>query len=243
MKTESKRIGVPRTGACPRLGYAAALCATVLTLSTLPAPAMAAGNLGESDARRAAESVFDSINRSSDPESAYKALTGTAREAFDRYYQPAGEVTTVTLVALDADGESADVARSNARTFDSFASAEAAIQRAGAGCYAGNGRTTVVNGFGVGLFDTWVEGKWCGNGVSTSSATFLRSWATVGVVGWRDAGQKDKGAGVNRGVGRIFAQRHFVFGAGGVDITHNYPCARIVAIDSGSHIDTGCSIY
>lgn len=96
----------------------------------------------------------------------------------------------------------------------------------------------------IALYDIDTEGSWSGNGTSATSASFSRSWSTIGVIGWRDAGQIDKGSGVVGGQARIWAQRKMIFGAGGIDIQEYRPCLRLNGGGNGGKSQTvSCSIY
>ncbi|MFJ4223520.1 hypothetical protein [Microbacterium sp. NPDC089695] len=102
----------------------------------------------------------------------------------------------MTLTPLAADGTIAGAATE----FSSETAASARVQAAATQCWQTSKRTTTVNAVGVGLFDIWVEGTWCDVATGgTSSATFNRSWSTIGTVGRRDAGQMYKGALANNG--------------------------------------------
>ncbi|MCK2037296.1 hypothetical protein KZC51_14270 [Microbacterium sp. SSW1-49] len=205
-------------------------------------PAFASDSETGSDAG-AAQETYELLDSSSDPLATFDALPLEDQIAFTDYFLPVDEVVTVTLTPLDARSAAAVKSGTVGSDYASMAEAQSAVAAA-SGCWGGYVRRTAYSAANIGLYDIHTEGKWCGNGTRATSATFSRSWSTIGVIGWRDAGQIDKGAGVYGGQARIWAQRKMIFGAGGIDLQEYRPCLRLNGHgNGGKSLTVVCSIY
>ncbi len=173
----------------------------------------------------------------------FESLPAEDQAAFTDYYLPVSEKVSVTVTPLDA---SSAAALDEGTVSSEYASTEAAQTAVAAakGCYGGYVKRTAYSAVNIALYDIYTEGSWCSNGSSVTSASFSRSWSTIGVIGWRDAGQIGKGSGVVSGQARIWAQRKMIFGAGGWDVQTYQPCLRLNGNASGGKTaSTICSIY
>lgn len=192
------------------------------------------------DLSERAERVRQLLQTSPNAQRSFTALSDRDREAFALRFLPSETRTTVVLTALPVPHTEVPPA---VRTFDTVAEAMATVA-ASKKCYAGFAKFTAVAALGYALWDTFTEGKFCGNGARVTSATFNRSWSSISSLGWRDTGQIGKGAGVVNGQARIWSQRRMVFGAGGWDLQTWQPCVRINGKANGSaKTNFVCSIY
>lgn len=224
-----------------KLGWVAA-AGIVCTTALVPTGAFAATSDAGSDAASPQE-VYELLDASTDPQATFDALPTEEKAAFTDYYLPVDEEVTVSLTPLDSG--STEALRSGAvdSTYASTEDAQAAVAAA-SGCWGGYVKRTAYSAVNIGLYDVYTEGTWCGNGTSATSASFSRSWSTIGVIGWRDGGQLAKGSGVVSGQARIWAQRKMIFGAGGVDIQTYHTCLRLNGGGNGGKSQTvSCSIY
>lgn len=239
MRVNSKKASIP---------IIAAAVVAVITMSGGPA------NAAQSDTRddkqdvaagvAFAETVWHKLEASPDPGSTFTSLPDAEREAIENYLVPATYEETVTLVPTSPAGTISPEGGAVARTYSSVAEAEQAVAAAAA-CYGAYVRQTAHAPAGNAIWDIYTEGSWCGTaGSSATSATFGRSWSSIAALGWRDAGQKAKGAGLSGGTARIWAQRTMILGTGGWDIQTMYPCTRLLGTGGGGYwSDKVCSVY
>ncbi|PJI53386.1 hypothetical protein CTI14_29200 [Methylobacterium radiotolerans] len=221
--------------------YAVVCVALVSAGAWTGGPAMASPE--PESATETASEIFELLDTASDPEATFGALTEAQQEAFTDYYFPVDEEVAVSLTPADDAAAAAIDAGSVQSRYGSLESASAAVARA-SGCFGGHVRRTAYSSVNIALWDMCTEGKWCGNGKTATSASFSRSWTTIGTIGWRDAGQIGKGAGVVSGQARIWAQRKMIFGTGGWEIQTMQPCLRLNGGGGGSKSQSVvCSIY
>lgn len=191
-----------------------------------------------SQVKATALEVYAEVSTAADPEGAYAGLSKDDRAAFDAYFLPTTTTAAVNLTKTDSRG----VAIGGQVEFNSQSAAMAAVA-ASTTCWIGTSKLTAHAALGNAIWDTWTEGKWCGNGSSVSSAAFTRSWSTIAAVGWRDGGQIDSGSGIAGGQARMWSQRKMIFGTGGWDVQTQQPCNRLNGNANGSVSQTGsCSI-
>jgi hypothetical protein len=176
--------------------------------------------------------IFGVLESSEDPAAAFGALSSSDQAAFEAYFTPARTEESVTIAPLDAESASALADGKIAASYSSVGEAQEAIALV-TGCWSAYTIAREHNNFGVALWETYNEGSWCASGSTVTSATFSRSWATIGVVGWRDEGMIGHGAGVVSNQGRVWSQRKMVLGVGGWDIQTMLPCNRLSGSASG----------
>lgn len=222
---------------------AIAFSATIALAAPVANAAPIQGTAPFDQAEATAHRVFHLLESSSTPEATFASLSASDRHAFNNYFLPSTRTLSVELTPLDPASSIASDSGAVQQTYKDAGEAQAAVAAA-AGCWATYVKGTYVSTLGVALWDNYTEGKWCGNGQKTTSASFSRSWVTVGVIGWRDEGLIDKGAGVAGGQGRIWAQRKMVFGTAGWDMNTQLPCLRLNGSGNGNATkSTICSIY
>lgn len=170
---------------------------------------------------------------SQDPEAVLSALNSEEEQAFRTYSFPAKVEQIIVSSPLEKTGES--VSRELGTQVAAAATAT---------CKGSYVRMNALNSLGDKIWSVFTEGKWCWSGSKVTSATFGRSWSEIYQILWRDAGQIGKGAGVQSGSARIFAQRKMIAGTGGWDIQTWQPCLRLLGY-SGATLssDRICSIY
>lgn len=218
------------------------VAAAVLCSGTAASATELTGATNFASARNEALAIYNKVSSAQDPEAAFAALTADERSAFDSYFLPATSAQTVTLQPLTASGEPEPAGEKV--MYKTEAAAMAAVA-ATSKCYAATARSTEYAALGNAIFDVWVEGKWCGTpGKKVTSATFIRSYSTIAAIGWRDAGQLNKAAGVVNSLGKVVAQRKLILGTGGWDVQEARPCVRLTGYPDGYYFSSnGCSIY
>ena len=202
-----------------------------LIVTALPAEA--------SNSAQTATAVFQKIESSSNPQAAYSSLSAKDRAAFDNYYLLANSKVTYEVTKMDAGGSPVGETLS----FASEDEAMAAVASTSS-CWAANVKNVGRANAGNEIFSTYTEGSWCSSGGRVTSTSFGRTWSTVKMIGWRDAGQLGAGNGISGGEARIWGQRKMVLGAGGWDIQTKQPCTRVNGGRTGMYsMSLVCSVY
>lgn len=182
--------------------------------------------------------IYDVLAESADPEAAYANLSSEDLATLQSYFFVDEVTETISLTPEEA------APGTQPTTYTSMKAAEAAVAAA-AKCYTGWAKFTGTAALGNGIWDVWVEGRWCGTpGSKVTSAAFLRSWSTIAAVGWRDGGLIASGKGITtNGLARIWAQRKMIFGTGGWDVQEARPCVRLTGYSDGYHVGGAtCSV-
>lgn len=226
--------------AVPASVFAAVLATAALTPTAHAAP-ISSSTFEQTEA--AALHVFDRVGSAADPSAAYNALSLDERSVFEAYFLPAESEETLLLTPLDSRARAASRVGEVGVRYSSIEAAEADVSST-LGCWGTWAKNTQRAAAGNAVFDTYTEGRWCGNGSKVTSATFSRSWASIAALGWRDAGQTGRGSAVVGNRAKIWSQRKMILGVGGWDIQTQLPCTRLIGTAAGKASgDRSCSIY
>ncbi|GAA3731659.1 hypothetical protein HDA32_000477 [Spinactinospora alkalitolerans] len=204
---------------------------TVAAVASVGAAGAASADEGPAG-KEVAESVFES----NDPEATYEGLSDAERAAFDSYVLPAEQDVQTEVVEPQND-----VAR---QIEESGGAPETLNDASVAGCWVGRADGSAQAAAGNTLYTFYVEGSWCSNGVTVTSASYDRAGGETSTPGWRYEGVNDFASGVSAGnQGVAWAQHSFVLGAGGWDIQHPLECIRLRGAANGNaYADYTCSV-
>lgn len=199
-----------------------ALIGVVLSVGLTAMGGMAANASEEHvDGVAIAEQVFASGN----PGAAYAALTSYEQAKFSEAVTPASVETT------NMDGS-----KFVAPTAESMAGAEAGT------CWSNTLRDEVRSTAGILLFTFWGTAKWCWNGSTVTSGSFIDQGGQAIFIGWRYAGVNGKGSAIVANKAQMYVGLKFILGANGWDIQSPTYCIHVTGIPQGISSSPKCGI-
>lgn len=145
-----------------------------------------------------AQQVAESVASSADPLKTYRSLNDQQKDLYNDFYT----VKSIKSASQEISPRAA-----------------AAL----ADCPTHRESRQLVNAFGIALADYWTTGQSCGGVLS-----IIDAGGFTGAVGVRYDGEVKRQSGDSNGVSYGYSQQKFIFGAAGVDIRTETPCARVI---------------
>ncbi|WP_422390136.1 hypothetical protein [Arthrobacter sp. N1] len=185
--------------------------------------------------KKKAIQISEGLLGSVDPGAYFAGLKETDKALFTAYSMPADTKTEVEIAPLDADA----LASKKAGVVPDGEFSTMAV-----GCWGNYAYREVTNAFGGRLYGMRVDGTWCSNGLTVTSAKRTNSVGDTSWVGWSHQGLINSQTGIVTNQARMWVQHRFVYGSNGWVVQTSDICLRLRGyFDARAYQDFACSLY